>query len=354
MIEFDATYFDGKSSKAYPVRIVSDGLNVSVWGDEGQALRYIPLHQCVITPPMGNARRCIKFPDGAQCETDNLQAASDLEEYIGSNQGMQMVNSLEINWKFAAACLGGIVVFVWIFIIYGIPLMAQIATPLIPSAITEKISQQAMNMLDKNFTQPSQLDLKKAEQISILFQELCREAEKNFNYRIEFRKSPRIGPNAFALPSGMIVMTDELVRLAANDNEIRGVLVHEMAHVRHRHGIRSVLQNAGVFLIVSILVGDVTSITSVAATLPTVLVEAGYSRKFEKEADREAGLYFIKKGLNTSDYQSILMRLGEEHKEHSGLSLLSTHPMTEERIKYLQSLETSTPPPSPPRSGEGR
>ncbi len=354
MIEFDATYFDGKSSKAYSVTIVSDGVQVSVWGDEGQALRYLPLHQCVITPPMGNARRAIKFPDGAQCETDDLQAVAELEKYIGTNQGMQMVNSLEINWKMAAGCLGGIIIFVWIFTAYGIPLMAQIATPLIPSVVTEKVSQQAMKMLDNNFLQPSQLDLKKAEQISLLFQNLCKEADGNFNYRIQFRKSPRIGPNAFALPSGIIVMTDELVLLAANDNEIRGVLVHEMAHVRHRHGIRSVLQNAGVFLIVSILVGDVTSITSVAATLPTVLVEAGYSRKFEKEADREAGLYFIKKGLNTNDYQSILMRLDKDHSEHPGLSLLSTHPETQERIKYLQSLETSTPPPSPPRNGEGR
>jgi Zn-dependent protease with chaperone function len=76
-----------------------------------------------------------------------------------------------------------------------------------------------------------------------------------------------------------------------------------------------------------------------AATLPTLLVEAGYSRQFEKEADRAAGLYLIRKGLGTADYRNILVRATQD--QHNIPSLISTHPHTEERVKYLQSLETS-------------
>ncbi|NJL59857.1 MAG: M48 family metallopeptidase [Desulfobacteraceae bacterium] len=201
------------------------------------------------------------------------------------------------------------------------------------------MSQHALTMLDKQFFEPSQLAAERAAQLQTIFEEIHREKSQKFKYRLEFRKSPHIGANAFALPSGQVLMTDEMVGIAVNDTELRGILAHEIAHVEHRHGIRSVVQNAGVFLVISILVGDITSITSLAATLPTLLVEAGYSRQFEKEADRAAGNYLIRKGLGTADYRNILVRATKD--QQSVPSLISTHPHTEERVKYLQSLETS-------------
>ena len=63
-------------------------------------------------------------------------------------------------------------------------------------------------------------------------------------YQIEFRAMKGQGANAFALPSGTIVISDELVLLAEDDREIVAVLAHECAHVRHRHVLRAVLQNS--------------------------------------------------------------------------------------------------------------
>ncbi len=139
--------------------------------------------------------------------------------------------------------------------------------------------------------------------------------------------------------AGMI--TDELVALAKNDRELIGIFVHEMSHVEKRHGLRMLFQNAGAFFLISVLVGDVASITSIAGTLPTLLVESGYSRKFEKEADQAAGTYLIRNGFGTEPYRNILLRLSENRSHYSEFSMIASHPAMQQRIKYLQELEKS-------------
>src|SRR4029077_985450 len=97
-----------------------------------------------------------------------------------------------------------------------------------------------------------------------------------YAYRLEFRACKGMGPNAFALPGGAIVLTDDLVELAENDAQISAVLAHEIGHVRNRHGLRLALQATGLSALIAALAGDAVSITSLAATLPTALLQSGY------------------------------------------------------------------------------
>ena len=119
------------------------------------------------------------------------------------------------------------------------------------------------------------------------------------------------------------------------------VYAHESAHVEKRHGLRTVFQNAGVFLLVSAVVGDVASITSAAAALPTLLAESGYSRRFEREADEVAGRYLIEKGWGTQPLQHILVRMTAGVPELPGSEFLSTHPETRDRMDRLRALEAA-------------
>jgi len=77
-----------------------------------------------------------------------------------------------------------------------------------------------------------------------------------------------------------------------------------------------------VFLLVSVLVGDVASITSVAATLPT-LSSNPVIRGVEREADTEAGLYLIEKGGN-KPYEEMLAKLTKSHHNLRSLPPLHT------------------------------
>ncbi len=341
MTEFKGTYFNGKTSQAYDVRVFFDGKFIRIRGDGGHPTLDVPLEDCVITPPLGKSRRWFRLPDGARCETDDLEAIQALEHSKGGNRAMRFIHFLESRWLIVASCLSALVLCVWAFTSYGIPFLAEHAANSIPSELTETVSRRTLEVLDGRFLSPSELGPERVSEIKELFRKLDNEIDSDFEYRLEFRKSPQIGANAFALPSGLILMTDELAELANNDKELVGIFVHERAHVEKRHGLRSMFQNAGVFLLISALVGDVASITSMAAALPTILVESGYSRKFESEADEAAGLYFIRKGWSTRPYQNILLRLSEGSVEHPMASVLSSHPETNERVKYLQALEES-------------
>ncbi len=341
MITFRATYFDGKSSKAYPVKVWFDEKFVRVRGEEGEPALDVPLVDCTITPALGTSQRSLVFYSGGRCETDDHAAIAALESQKGENPGMRFVHYLESHWKIAASCLIGLILFAWLFSAYGIPQISKKVAYAVPPRLMEKVSQNTLAILDDHYLQPSEIDPQKAAEVRGLFQGLRNDLNQEFNFRLEFRKSPKIGANAFALPSGVILLTDELIALANNDKELLGVLAHEAAHVELRHGLRGVLQDAGVFILISALVGDIASISSTAASLPTLLAESGYSRKFEKEADEAAARYLIQKGWGTKPYQDILLRLSESSAGQPEFSLLSTHPQTKNRLLYIQSLEDS-------------
>ncbi len=340
MIRFNGTYFDGKSSLPRQVSIFFDGIFLVIEGPD-VPVNKIPLKDCIINPPLGKIRRSIRFPNGAVCETDDETSLRRLEEYTGINRSWRFIHFLESRWKIVALCSICLLLSVAGFTRYGIPFLAGQAASRIPPEMMRSVSAKTLQFLDKQFLGPSQLTQEKRLELNLLFQQTARELDPNVSYTIEFRKGKRIGANALALPSGIIIATDELLALSQNNQEIIGVLAHEIAHVKNHHAMRHLLQSTGVFLLVSVLVGDVASITSVAATLPTLLVESGYSREFEREADKVAGLYLIRKGWGTKPYEEMLAKLVKSHYNLPELGLLSTHPETEKRIKALRELELS-------------
>lgn len=339
MIKFYGTYFDGKTSKANQVSVIF--INNSLYiNDEGSSpITQILISNCTIIPPLGKTRRSIRLPEGAILETYNFEAVKELECRLGSNPGIRLVDFLEQRWRLVTFCVIGLIICTWAFINFGIPALSEKAAYSISPVIMEKISLETVKLLDIRFLEKSELSPERAEELRALFMILPKEPDTALFYRLEFRKAPVIGPNAFALPSGLIIMTDEVVNISEDNTELIGIMMHEVAHVKNRHGIRSIMQNTGIFFLISALVGDVTSITSMAATLPTLLAQTGYSRDFEREADNESGLYLIKQGWSTRPYQEILLRITKKMPEYPGGSMISTHPETSERVSNLQILE---------------
>jgi Zn-dependent protease with chaperone function len=146
------------------------------------------------------------------------------------------------------------------------------------------------------------------------------------------------GANAFALPSGVIVITDELVQLAKDDREIVGVLAHECGHIVHRHSLRAVLQNSAVFVLIALITGDVSSATAFGGALPTFLLQNRFSREFEREADAHAVTQLKQAGIPPSYLADMLQRLATTHGESDSplLGYLRTHPPTPERIQAIR------------------
>jgi predicted Zn-dependent protease len=101
-----------------------------------------------------------------------------------------------------------------------------------------------------------------------------------------------------------------------------------------------VLQSSATGLIVAAITGDIFSASSLAAALSTALIEAQFSRHFEREADDFAMDYLDAHGIPLQFFADLLLRLeqetgGESDEPRTGSRIsayLSTHPVTWERI----------------------
>jgi len=231
------------------------------------------------------------------------------------------------------------------FIQFGIPLLAEQAAYAIPPDTETTLGEETLQLLDKTLFKPTALGKQRQAELMLLFTQVVEALDATERpYRLELRSSPRIGANAFALPGGTVIMTDELIALANHDEEIAAVLAHEVGHVRHRHAMRQVIQDSAVGLVVATLTGDVFSATSLAATLPTMLVDAKFSRDMERQADDVAVEYLVQRGYGVSHFAAILTSMEKSYADKAGsgsdqkgvTSYFSSHPATRERLERLQ------------------
>src|SRR5204862_6354898 len=111
---------------------------------------------------------------------------------------------------------------------------------------------------------------------------------------------------------------------------------HEIGPVRHRDGLRMALPAAGLPALTAALVGDATSITSLAAALPVALLQSGYSRDLEAEADDYAFQRLREVGLSPKAFADIMLLLEKSRQNATGggtRDYLSTHPAATKPIQ---------------------
>ncbi len=327
-----ASYFDGRSASRHAVILTVNGDRARIEGD-GIA-RDEPLASLRVSEPMGSAPRLITFADGAICEITDHVALNNLLARTGYRE------NAVVRWQQNGAWVIGALVFsitiIWAGYRFGLPLFADVIAQQLPEKSIAKLGEQVLESLDESVFKPSELPADRQKQLIAGFEKLSSPNGKTISHTIRFRKSPEIGANAFALPSGDIVMTDELVTLAKDDREILGVLAHELGHLDKRHSLRQLLQGTIVGLVVSWYLGDVSSIL---ASAPAAILQARYSRDFEREADAFGAAMLERNNISPSYLASMLERLesahGREHGEE-GNDYFATHPGTSERVRVLR------------------
>lgn len=299
--------------------------------------------QLRLTDAVGSIPRSLKFPDGSVCLFHDASHAALFEQKRGGSGLAGVLHRLEIR---PAAVLAALVIGILLvtgFIQLGIPWLAKRAAFAMPPLLEQRLDRESLAMLDRFLVRPSTLQPERRQQLEMLFRRVSNSLPQDFPYRLEFRNGAALGANALALPGGTVMLTDELVGLAGDDAELMGVIAHELTHIRNRHAMRSLLQSSATALLLAGITGDITSITALAATLPTVLAEASYSRDFEREADDGAVLWLKGQKLSARPYAELLARLqarvtaknGSGPEPGKSRNYLSTHPDTGERIRRI-------------------
>ncbi|HEX8961025.1 MAG TPA: M48 family metallopeptidase [Geobacteraceae bacterium] len=332
--------FDGKSAARREVSLSFVGERLRVRG-EGFEVFY-PLAEVSISAKLAGIRRVLTFPDGGRCEIDD---GTPFDLLLGRGRRARFAVLL-YRWEtsprrvIVALLLVGLTI--WGAVKYGVPAAARKVALAVPPASEDALGRQTLQFLDRSVLAPSRLSAARRNELAKRFRLITRELPDGRRYRLEFRASDRVGANAFALPSGIVIVTDGLVELAKDDDGIVGVLAHEVGHVRCRHALRQVLQNSATGLIVAVFTGDILSASSLSATLPTMLVDAKFSRDFETEADDAAVAYLKGHHIPISAYAEMLARLQAEHTRQEaergkGLvgDFFATHPVTRDRVNRI-------------------
>jgi predicted Zn-dependent protease len=156
--------------------------------------------------------------------------------------------------------------------------------------------------------------------------------------------------NAFALPGGPIYVYTGLLKYADNEAELASVMGHEIAHIAARHSTEQLTKTYGYSLLAGIVLGqDPGAAASLTRDVVGSLGMLKFSRDDETEADRLGLHYMFRAGYSPNAMTTFLTKLGKLQQERSSraLNLLSTHPMSQDRIIAVKK-EIATLPPGRP------
>jgi Zn-dependent protease with chaperone function len=310
------TYFDGQSARAHPAQLAwSDGLLAITWS--------------------GGSLHCA---DGAAWDAFASQRPGAARE--------SWVVRAQQSWR---GVLVAVVLLIGVAVAgyrWGVPAVASGVLAALPLSADKTVGELALDGIEGRWLKPSRLPSARRERIAADFERLVQAAfpaaAERPAYTLRFHAS-KIGPNAFALPGGTIVLTDELVTLMdGRDNAVLGVLAHELGHVRLRHGMRLVVQVSLIGAATSVALGD---FSSVLAAAPALMGQLAYSRDAEREADAESVRLMKAAGIRPDAMVEFFERAQRWKDSEEGRKLgadidlgigFSSHPADAERVAFFR------------------
>lgn len=140
--------------------------------------------------------------------------------------------------------------------------------------------------------------------------------------------------NAMAVPGGFIYVYKGLLDYMPSDDELAGVLGHEIGHIVKKHSVKQVEKQMALTLLTLVLTKGQGFILADAAMQALM---AGYSRSDEREADEQGFALTNKAGFNPYSMLITVSKLQDlaDAKGNPGYGLFSTHPEPEIRIERV-------------------
>jgi len=154
---------------------------------------------------------------------------------------------------------------------------------------------------------------------------------KDITYTFKVLNSEEI--NALAVPGGYIYLFKGLTDYMQTDEEIAGIIGHEVGHISKRHTVRQIEKGLGMSVLFGVLFGGRGAILQ---DLAMNAIMAGYSRSDEREADQLGYYYTVKTGYNPYSMLMGLQKLNELPQK-SNYGLFSSHPEPEARVNLVKS-----------------
>jgi beta-barrel assembly-enhancing protease len=198
-------------------------------------------------------------------------------------------------------------------------------------------------------------DPKATEYLNVLERTLslyCDRPETWGGYHLLIMDTDEI--NAFAAPGGLILVTRGLLRCATTEDGVAAILAHETSHVVLKHGLKAISNarwtaavqagvNAGVQVAGSAQTKQLTGVFKDSVNdITNTLVNSGYSRDLEFQADQMALVIMRRAGYNPQAFDDML-KLMETKVKSGGPGFGKTHPEPKDREAAVEKALTGQP-----------
>jgi len=163
----------------------------------------------------------------------------------------------------------------------------------------------------------------------------------NVRYKDEFEWRTRIIKddstlNAFATPGGYIYVFTGLIHYLDSEDQLAGVIGHEIAHADRRHSTDQLSKQYAITTVGSTLLGDENTLANIASSLLTL----SFSRTAESEADEFSVRYLCPTAYNAAGGAGFFEKI-EASGGATVPEFLSTHPDPSNRIPAFYEFQTA-------------
>ena len=311
-MELPARYADGRVAvmREVTAEIAADAIRITT-ASETLVWPYTDLRRA----DDDNGRIILrKHPDtGERLQLEREEAAAPLKQAAPELfkakafgvEGREVVGSLVA----AAASLAAV-------FLLGVPLMAQPIASVLPNRYRNQISDISWSQVER-LTQYCDDSDEASTVLNGLAQRLMTAGhvqQKNDVWVTIVRAG---FPNAFTLPDDSIIVTDQLIAMADDPDELAGVLAHEIGHIQHRHVMANVIRNVGAGIFFDVVFGG-SGAGQAVAVASVNLASLRYSRGDETEADQSGLDYMEAAHVNPGALARLFERVAEtERRRHA-------------------------------------
>jgi Zn-dependent protease with chaperone function len=356
-----ADHFDGVSARAHRVQLRIAAGELHIVGDG--ISRALPMADVQWPERTRHGARVAHLRGGGSLRALDAKAWDDWARTGGISESA--VVRAQQNWRSTGVAVALLLALAGAAYQWGVPWLARSTLAALPAAADRAIGDAALRSFDEVLLKPSAVPAARQQQLREALAQAVARADpvsQRPAYELRFHTSvkqgggnasgnggdsekakTRLGANAFALPGGTIVVTDEMLQLLeGRDDVLIGVLGHELGHVRRRHGMRMLVQATLISSAAAIAWGD---FSSVLATAPALLGQSAYSRDFEREADDDAIALLRANGLSPAVMVELFERLARSRAAADAKAAngpfdlgiaLASHPADAERMQRFR------------------
>ena len=318
-----ARFYDGRSALSHDaeVRLEADALDIRA---DGQALlwRLVDLIAEVEADQ-------VRVSNRRERDTRLVLSVEEWTALIGDRlDGRKRERRRREFWLVGglAAVAGAVMLFVFV----GVPILSGPVARATPVSMELRMGENFDAQVGAIF--PTCRNEEGQRILSALGDRIAMGADTPFDIRVRAVEAPMV--NAFALPGGPVLITDDLISEAESPDELAAVIAHEIAHVEMRHVMQAVWRDLGIGMLLDLVVGGGTGAGQQAVILAGQASDLTYSRDAELEADTRGQALLHAAGLSSQGMAPFFDRMARADgsgRLGEAVEFMNSHPDSSRR-----------------------